>query len=227
MFLAVCFIGVLVVGAGLLVGSKQMPFDEGTFEFGVVKEFEGVLIAAPLPHIQLTKSTVDYEIGKNLLLVDQGKHGFPDYAAKGFEKSVRVSGSLIYRDETVMLEIAGARSFNVIGESEGVVHKDSIIGTVTLTGELVDTKCFLGVMRPGAGKVHRACAANCLLGGVPPGILVRINEGMDVAILLAGVKGETPDIDPQWAGRMIQVKGPLSQMGDVSILTIETLELMK
>jgi hypothetical protein len=29
---------------------------------------------------------------------------------------------------------------------------------MTLTGEIVDSKCYLGVMNPGQGKVHRDCA---------------------------------------------------------------------
>ena len=35
----------------------------------------------------------------------------------------------------------------------------------TLTGEIVDSKCYLGAMNPGAGGA--ACAGLCLIGGIP------------------------------------------------------------
>ena len=41
-------------------------------------------------------------------------------------------------------------------------------GPVTVSGEIVDSKCFLGVMVPGAGKTHKECASLCLRGGIPP-----------------------------------------------------------
>jgi hypothetical protein len=34
-------------------------------------------------------------------------------------------------------------------------------GPVELTGEIVDSKCFLGVMVPGSGKTHKECASLC------------------------------------------------------------------
>ena len=35
-------------------------------------------------------------------------------------------------------------------------------------GEIVDPKCFFGVMKPGEGKPHKDCAIRCILGGIPP-----------------------------------------------------------
>jgi len=42
------------------------------------------------------------------------------------------------------------------------------LGTQTLVGEIVDSKCFLGVMNPGQLTTHRACAIRCISGGVRP-----------------------------------------------------------
>jgi len=224
-FVTVGLVAALCVCVGLLTATSQQPFDKGTFEFGVVKKFEGVLLGSPLPHIQLTQSNGTYQEGSTLLLVDQGKHGFPNYAIDGFYREVSVSGSLIYKDKTVMLELAGEETFQIVEETIDLQADLSAMGTVTLKGELVDTKCYLGVMRPGTGKVHRACAVNCLLGGVPPGILVRLNEEMDTVVLLTGPDENVPDIDPQWAGRMIEVKGELSQLGAVPVLAIERIAL--
>ncbi|MEJ2177929.1 MAG: hypothetical protein P8Y12_08270 [Gammaproteobacteria bacterium] len=44
---------------------------------------------------------------------------------------------------------------------------------MTLTGEIADSKCFLGVMKPGEGSIHRACAEVRLLGGIRSMLVVR------------------------------------------------------
>ena len=78
------------------------------------------------------------------------------------------------------------------------------LGQGTFVGELVDTKCFLGVMRPATGKVHRGCAIRCLNGGAPPGLLVRDDLGDS---LLAGSEGKGLDIDWDLAARSLEVEG--------------------
>jgi hypothetical protein len=50
------------------------------------------------------------------------------------------------------------------------------LGTQTLIGEIVDSKCYLGVMNPGALIPHRACAIRCISGGIPPVLLVRQSD---------------------------------------------------
>lgn len=47
----------------------------------------------------------------------------------------------------------------------------------TLVGEIVDTKCYLGAMKPGRGKPHRDCASLCIRGGIPAALLVRTENG--------------------------------------------------
>ena len=39
---------------------------------------------------------------------------------------------------------------------------------VRLEGEILDPKCWFGVMKPGEGKVHKSCAIRCISGGIPP-----------------------------------------------------------
>jgi hypothetical protein len=43
-------------------------------------------------------------------------------------------------------------------------------GLVKLTGEIVDSKCFLRVIAPGSGKTHKECASLRLRGGIPPAV---------------------------------------------------------
>ena len=63
------------------------------------------------------------------------------------------------------------------------------LGRVTLRGEIVDTKCYLGVMNPGEHKVHRDCAVRCISGGVPAAFIVRDASGDSRILLLAGEDG--------------------------------------
>lgn len=86
------------------------------------------------------------------------------------------------------------------------------------SGELVDTKCYFGVMRPATGKVHRACAVRCLDGGVPPGLLLRTGDGADRVVLLAGEEGRAPVFDPQWAALTVVAEGDLEIHDGVPVL---------
>src|SRR5206468_9250 len=63
-------------------------------------------------------------------------------------------------------------------------------GQQTLTGEIVDSKCYLGVMNPGALTPHRACAIRCISGGIPPVLLVRQSNGPALYLLLVSRHGK-------------------------------------
>jgi hypothetical protein len=91
-------------------------------------------------------------------------------------------------------------------------------------GELVDTKCWLGVMRPATGKVHRACAARCLAGGVPPGLWIESgNRG--TLVVLAGSGDDPLEFDPGWAARRVRARGVLELHEDQPVLRAERLIL--
>jgi hypothetical protein len=90
---------------------------------------------------------------------------------------------------------------------------------VTVTGEIVDSKCYLGVMNPGQGKVHRDCAARCLSGGVPP-IFVTSN-GVD-QFLLVDPEGHALGHDAlhEFVAEPITIHGELLQRGESRLLMI-------
>jgi hypothetical protein len=99
----------------------------------------------------------------------------------------------------------------------------SPLGEGRFVGELVDSKCFFGVMRPATGKVHRACAIRCLSGGVPPGLLVHDRNGDGVVFLLAGPSDEPLHYDVQLAGTLIEVTGGLELNGETPVLRVKSL----
>lgn len=69
------------------------------------------------------------------------------------------------------------------------------VGRLTLRGQIIDPKCHFGAMKPGEGKVHRACAVRCISGGIPPVLMVHergTRGGPDkrVYYILTGLEGE-------------------------------------
>ena len=141
---------------------------------------------------------------------------------------VSFEGSLIYRRGLTMIEMNAPDTFRADRATRPEERLGAMepVGKVELEGEIVDTKCFLGVMRPGAGKVHRACAVRCLSGGVPPGLLVRTEEDpAGTVYLLAGNGGKPLDLDVEWAGRAVRVSGDLSVLGEVPLLEVTEITL--
>jgi hypothetical protein len=205
----------LVVG---LVAARQGRFDDGRFEFGVQREFTGVIYETPVPMLHVRGA--DARSATNYLLVGFGKFGLPKFARGHDGRKVRFNGTLIEKGSSRMIELNDEASFTLLGDPKPDERRRDAedLGEVTLTGELVDTKCYFGVMRPATGKVHRACAVRCLSGGAPPGLLVRDERGSAVVVLLAGVEGRPLTIDPQLAARVLVVRGRL-QSSEKTLIT--------
>jgi hypothetical protein len=211
-------LAVLVVGLTAVFAARQTPAEPGVFEFGVRRTFEGVLHESPLP---MLRSVAANGAVTNYLLVGEGKHGLPPFARGHDGQRVRFAGSLIQKDKDVMVEMNDAGSFTVLGPAAAEIPPVlKTVGDVSLTGELVDTKCYFGVMRPATGKVHRACAVRCLSGGVPPGLLVREVEGSAEVVLLSGPNDQPLKFDVEWAGRLVQAEGRLTRRDGVPCLEV-------
>lgn len=216
---------VLVLSVGLLVGFYLEKIDRGRFEFGIVRSYQGSLFAQPIPML----ATQD----RIFILVGDGKFGANLWAEKwareAQRKEIVIRGTLIEREPIAMLEIdRGIEPKILNAERKPSLEKPSkLLGEVELQGELVDSKCYLGVMRPAVGKVHRACAIRCLSGGVPPGILIR-NARVDssILILLAGLTSGLPSFSPKWAGLTIRAKGQLEIRNGLPILQTTGIKLV-
>jgi hypothetical protein len=219
---AVLWAAVCCLGAVVLAAWRQTPADPGIFEFGQVREFEGTIMEAPFPilHVDLKESGVT-----NYVLVGEGKHAAPTWFAGRHGHQVTFRGTLIQKDKLAMIEVAGKDGLKDSGE---VSSKASFVphwGGIELRGELVDTKCYFGVMRPAVGKVHRACAVRCLSGGVPPGLLIRDGSGNAVVALLTGEDGLPLSFDPQWAARNVRVRGELELRDNLPLIHVSQMVL--
>lgn len=222
--LVLVMLALVVTATAALVAARQRPAEAGTFEFGVKRSFEGVLHEEPLPLLRVTQPD---GIITNYLLVGFGKHGLPKFARGHHGQRVRLAGSLIQKGPAVMVELNDEASFTPLGPAvDDGRPGEEVMGEVSLTGELVDTKCYFGVMRPATGKVHRACAVRCLSGGVPPGLLLRDADGNATVVPLAGLDEAGVKLDPQWAARIIQVEGRLVLRDRMVILQTHRLKLV-
>lgn len=174
----------------ILLVTGQHRFPLSVFEFQQYRQFEGVVREKPYPMLLVRRPGETWKSSgvSSYLLVSPGKHGADDEAA-GFDgKQVQLQGSLIYRGEMVMIEVI-PHSLKTIGETAGMSEDQQAkasedLGIFTLTGEIVDSKCYLGVMNPGQTKPHRECAVRCISGGAPPLFIARDANGRTVSLVL-------------------------------------------
>ncbi|MEP7272334.1 MAG: hypothetical protein ABI882_12590 [Acidobacteriota bacterium] len=176
-----------LVGVFLVVGQKRLP--AAVFEYGQQREFEGVIRERPFPTLNVERPGIAANTQSRYALVAVGKHGAQTQLTGLEGRRVKLRGTLIYRDGLSMIEIADG-TLEVIPE-EGLkvpVNRD-FLGVQTLSGEIVDSKCYLGVMNPGSRTTHRECAIRCISGGVPALFVVENANGERSALWLTTVEG--------------------------------------
>ncbi|MSU57236.1 MAG: hypothetical protein EXS35_03475 [Pedosphaera sp.] len=197
----VCLL-VLAVLVPVLLAMSQRMIGVSVFEWGAVKSFTGVLRTQPYPHLLVPRpGTNDYHTLQSVInspasasayhLVAPWKFGLDRASIATFDgKSVSLKGTLIYRGNQTMIEVMpdSIRATN----TASTIGLPSVVplGRQTLLGEIVDSKCFLGVMNPGHLTPHRACAIRCISGGVPPVLLVRQKDGPAIYLLLVSADGK-------------------------------------
>lgn len=214
-------LGLLAVAVALALVFAQMPFANSTFEYGKLRTFEGMVVARPYPTLLVARpgEAQQKERHSLYLLVAPGKHGADDLIATFDGKQVRLHGQVIYREGRTMVEIVPG-SIVTLNTAPAAPETVRELGVVTVTGEIVDSKCYLGVMNPGNGKVHRDCAARCLSGGTPP-ILVT-SDGND-QLLLVGADGLALGRDAlrEFIAEPLTIRGELLQRGETRLLKID------
>ena len=88
----------------------------------------------------------------------------------------------------------------------------------TLSGEVIDLMCYAD--HSAAGDKHAKCAATCIKGGGPVGLL---SDGK--AYLVVGDHKPMNDQLAEYAGKTITLKGKLASTGGIPVL--ENAEIVK
>lgn len=218
----------LFVGAAVLAAYSQSAPGPGVWETGVARTFQGTIHALPYPAL-FTNDRGDGTPGM-LLLVEMGKHGGARRAASFDRASVDVSGWPVHREGRWMLELEpGEMGIQRSKRSRpGPDLATRALGEVTLRGEIVDSKCFLGAMKPGDGKTHKECATLCIMGGIPPVLVTRDAAGSPTFYLLLDEAGGplSPDVYPLIADA-VQVTGTLVRVGETLLLRARASEIRR
>ncbi len=183
----------------------------------------GLAQAAPYPLLWLPADEA-HPSGRAVLLVAEGKFGAARRIAQFAGRWVRVRGTLLVRDGRALFELASEP--NAVEDLEQFAVKSPFVsqgaGQVRVRGEIIDPKCYLGAMKPGGGKTHKACAALCIRGGIPPMLLSIDPEGRPQYYLLTGPNDEPlhEQLAP-FAGDLIAASGRERLVGDLRVLAID------
>lgn len=207
------------VAGAILFAAAQKNFANSTFEFGRTREFQGILVQDPYPSLMMRPTSDAEESEKTYLLVAQGKHG-AEQIVRGFAgKNVCLKGTLIQRDEGRMIEV-NPGSIAATAAVDRSAQGPRVLGEFTLKGEIVDSKCFLGVMNPGEGKVHRDCAVRCISGGIPPALLTSDFNGSQKILLLTDENGKPlrKSILLDLVAQPVQIHGLVLEKGNILYL---------
>jgi hypothetical protein len=194
---------VVVVISGLLLGISQKKFGTGVFEFGVLTEIKGVYFNQPVSCIKVVNGK---DIFGNLSYITIPLLGFGKMGAAGIiaaiekeqhvsvdQKEITLKGTLLYNDGKLLMQIDGNdKPLTHTGNSAdaGLLPEKQDLGDMQVKGEIVDPKCYFGVMKPGQGKPHKDCAIRCILGGIPPVLKVTDETGNENYYLVVGPNGE-------------------------------------
>ncbi|MEM6455148.1 MAG: hypothetical protein AAF772_08650 [Acidobacteriota bacterium] len=172
--LAVVIALALALVTAAAVALLQRPFKAAVFEFGVVRSFEGTVRLTPHPTLEVPRPGGGVS---RYFLVSPFKFGAEPHLTAVDGQRVRLDGSLIYRDDQTMIELL-PDTVQALGDGAAPPAARPVsFGRHALVGEIIDSKCYLGVMQPGHGTVHRACAVRCIAGGIPPVFVLRPRAG--------------------------------------------------
>ena len=234
-FLVPVAAALLLITGGVAAAVAYLQRDPGTGHWDIenVRTFDGILFTRPYAMIRVPGDKPG-DPPRTMLLVEDGKFGalprverFVQGRAEGL--AVQVTGTILHRDGRWMLELAeGEKGMRRLTATEaaklpplGWPAPEVLAEHVTLKGEIIDPKCYLGAMKPGGGKTHKACAMLCISGGVPPMLVTRDAAQNETFYLLATKEGGVANervLD--FVGDPVEVSGRLERHGDLLILQI-------
>ncbi|MGH2900950.1 MAG: hypothetical protein ACRDMZ_19900, partial [Solirubrobacteraceae bacterium] len=184
-------VALLLAGVGLLalgLAIAQSRADARVFEFGETHELIGRIEAGALPMLVVPRPGSDGGVSR-YVLVGAGKHGAQPLVSAFDGSLVSLRASLIYSGDQTLLELVPDSLRALSGAGTSPPSDSTALGRFALRGEIVDSKCHFGVMNPGEGKPHRACAVRCISGGEPPVLRVRAADGRAHYFYLIGEDG--------------------------------------
>lgn len=200
--------------AGLVAALQRDP-GSGVWDFGRQIEVTGVAFMEPYPMV-LSES------GEAWLVVEAGKFRAAERLG-GFDGAgVLVRGFRLEREGRRMIELLPAGSGDEAIESADAAAGEAMRAeprAVTVVGEIVDGKCFVGAMKPGDGKGHKACAILCIRGGLPALVAGDVpGSGGIFPLLRVGGTTALPERVLGMVAEPVRIEGVLSFERGVAVL---------
>jgi hypothetical protein len=221
---AVVLVLLLALLVPVLLAVSQRMIGQSVFEWGNHKTFSGILQTTPYPHLLVPRpgNADGPSRFSTYYLVAPWKFGLNREALAPFDgQAVSLKGTLIYRGNQTMVETK-LEWITVSTNDQRRARSDApyqSLGRRTLIGEIVDSKCFLGVMNPGQLTPHRACAIRCISGGVPPVLLVRQKDGPAIYLLLVSADGKPVNKQVlDLVAEPVEITGEVERQGELLIL---------
>lgn len=217
-FLAAVTIGLLALFAGTAAAITQLQTSPGA---SVREQTEHVGVYHRAPYGHLVVPTDDGPV--TVLLSLGGKNGLQRSFLDKEGAVVRAKGLGLSRDDRRFLEVWSLDDATLPDPALQTVRDAEWedLGPVTLTGEIVDSKCYYGRMRPGSGKGHRACAQLCVRGGIPPVLVTEAPDGRREHFVVTGPgRSDVHEAILPFVAEPIDVRGTLWRRGD--LLAVET-----
>ncbi len=228
-FVPSLFIVSILLVVIISISTNKVRFS--SYDYYKTLSFEGELLLKPFPMLRVLE--MDKNRNPKVVLyplVNEGKFG-ADQSIETFlsqypnEKRVfvKIEAKIISRDGQVAMEITDKKD-NIQKIKLRTSIPDLVIGQTrdtVLKGEIIDPKCYLGVMNPGEGKPHRSCAINCIKGGIMPAFISGNNKTKNYYILI-GKYGNKVNNEILFAvAEPIEIKGKVQKIDNWNILYID------
>ncbi|MEO8195665.1 MAG: Rieske 2Fe-2S domain-containing protein [Thermoanaerobaculia bacterium] len=241
---AVAAVGFAAV-AGVL-SSAQRPLGLGEYAWDEESEYCGRLQTAPVAGLW-TRPAGDAAAspftGAFLPFVGEGKHGPQPHLLAAGERDLTLKGRRIERYGKQLIEVVGevpapgalAPAAPTTATAPVAPPAQVPLGRQVLRGEIVDSKCFFGVMKPATGRAHRDCAIRCISGGAPPAFVVRVAGsgeagGAERTLVLLLAAADGAPLGPRildLVAEPVEVSGEVSRLGDQLVLATDFLSIRR
>lgn len=217
--------------ASLIALSIILPLIHNQYfngKYSKLQEFEGFLVAKPVPHLVIPREgkTEPENAYSRYILASTRKSAVSPEVLQLAGNWVKLRAIPSFRDNMTLLSVSTKTPPEIIpplAEEKSFLTTGKSLGEFTLNGEIVDPKCYLGVMNPGHTKTHRKCAIRCISGGIPPILRVRDQHGEIIYFLLVDAQGNSiNDRILDIVGDPIQVTGEVEKYGDLLVLKAKT-----
>lgn len=180
----------------------------------------GILTSEPYPVLRVLSDTAN-PAGHSVLLSGDGKRAAAYDHAELEGRPVEVKGLLLKRGTIDMLVVSQSPRL-LKATAQATVELPKSLGRWRVVGEICDGKCGSGIMTPGTGIAHKACASLCLIGGVPPVlVLTHPLEGYRF-LMISDDKGRALDDGVlRFVGMRVEIEGEVELRGDIALLRVE------